>query len=350
VTIPVVLWGTGGVGVWGVRGIVNHPDLDLAGVYVHSAEKAGRDVGELAGIDPIGIAATNDLTDVLGLGAECLAYFAAGPGREPEIVKELSAFLEQGCNVVTTSLNSFIYPPGAPEDQRRPLEAACEHGSASLFATGVEPGVCSDVLPLALLTMSDEIRSIRIQEIADYRTYPVEHIIREVIGFGKPIDHVAPLFQGAMLAEWWGGTVLGIADAMGLALDDIRTVHEVASIDRDIDTPVGPMGAGTITCVRFEVQGIVDGEPIVVLEHVNRMHPDSGSQWTYCAMPCDVGYRVIIEGFPNITCELKFAGGDDGMAATAMRAVNAIPAVCSARSGLLTPHDLPYTVGRHVVA
>ena len=56
----VAQWSTGNVGRLALRGILQHPDLELAGVLVHSPDKAGRDAGELAGLAPVGIAATTD--------------------------------------------------------------------------------------------------------------------------------------------------------------------------------------------------------------------------------------------------------------------------------------------------
>ena len=44
----VIQWATGNLGRAAIEGIVSHPDLELVGVWVHSAEKAGKDAGELA--------------------------------------------------------------------------------------------------------------------------------------------------------------------------------------------------------------------------------------------------------------------------------------------------------------
>ena len=47
----VIQWATGGVGRAAVQGVMSHPELELVGAWVHSAEKAGRDVGEICGLD-----------------------------------------------------------------------------------------------------------------------------------------------------------------------------------------------------------------------------------------------------------------------------------------------------------
>lgn len=66
----VVQWATGNVGSQALR-VIEHPDLDLAGVWVHSPAKAGCDAGELAGTAPMGIKATNSIEDILALRADC---------------------------------------------------------------------------------------------------------------------------------------------------------------------------------------------------------------------------------------------------------------------------------------
>ena len=56
--IRVVQWTSGRVARECVRAIHAHPDLELVGLYAYSAQKAGRDIGELVGMDPTGLTAT----------------------------------------------------------------------------------------------------------------------------------------------------------------------------------------------------------------------------------------------------------------------------------------------------
>ena len=55
----VVVWGTGFVGRMVIPEILRHPAFELVGVGVSSKEKAGKDVGKLCGIDPVGLTATD---------------------------------------------------------------------------------------------------------------------------------------------------------------------------------------------------------------------------------------------------------------------------------------------------
>ena len=101
-----------------------------------------------------------------------------------------------------------------------------------------------------------------------------------------------------------------------------------------------------------EVRGIVNGKQVVVLEHVTRVHDDIGPDWP---QPAGLGcYRVEIKGEPNYTLDLQLLGTDGdhntaGLKATAMRLVNAVPAVVAAKPGLVTALDLPLVTGKGLV-
>src|SRR6185503_4366463 len=76
VTYRVIQWSTGNVGRHAVRLIAHHPELELVGLWVHSADKAGKDAGELVGIEHLGVTATNDVDALLALDADCVCYTA----------------------------------------------------------------------------------------------------------------------------------------------------------------------------------------------------------------------------------------------------------------------------------
>ncbi len=347
----VVHWGTGNTGRLALRGVIQHPDLELVGLYVHNPDKVGQDAGTLIGLDPVGVTATNDVDALLALNADCLCYLGDGIGpRGPEAVAEMARFLEAGTNVVSTSLNALVYPKTAAPELRAPLEAACATGNTSFFNNGADPGFGSDLIPVTLLSLMDEIESIRVQEIVNYDHYDQAWVMRDLFGFGQPLDYQAPLFTSGALTEYWGGVVTLVADFLGVTLDEIRETHDFAALDRDVDVAVGRIDAGTVAAIRFEVQGIVGGRPVIAVEHDTRIHADAAPDWPRCAGG-DNCYKVILEGRPKLTCELDMEdehGGDGGLIACSMRVVNAIPAVCAAAPGLLSTLDIPLVAGRNL--
>ena len=348
-TLRVAVWGTGGVGTHAVRAIARRPDLALVGVWVHSPEKNGVDAGTLVGIDPLGVIATNDADKILALGLDCIVYTASGPMLDAGALPDYERFLNEGINVVTVTSPALVFPPSFPQRQRDRLEAAALGGESTLYASGIEPGFAADQFPLALLTLSSSIRSVRVQELFTYDTYPVEFTMREVFGFGKPMDH-APIMAstGAQLMTW-GPVVQLVAAGLGVELDEIRETWTQEPTPRDLDTAFGPVAAGTVGAVRFETIGVVNGREAIIVEHINRLKMDLVPEWP--SAPRDGTYRVIIEGEPDLECELLIGSAtnyyESGMLATAMRIVNAIPHVVEAAPGLVSSLDLPLTTPRY---
>jgi len=347
-TYRVVGWSTGGVGRLAIRAVARRPDLELVGVWVHGEEKEGVDAGTLAGIDPLGIAATRDADALLALEPDCICYSASGEQQDAGAVPDLVRMLEAGVNVVSVSTPGLVHPAGYHPEWRVALEAAAAKGGASLYASGIEPGFAGDQLPLTLMTMSDTVRSVRTQEIFRYDGYPVTFVMFEVFGFGKPMEHDAIMSMPGVQSGAWGPPVRMIADRLGVELDEIRETYEKVVTPRTLEVAAGTIEAGTVGAVRFETIGVVHGRDAIVIEHVNRMASDLAPEWPTAAR--DGTYRVMIEGNPDLTCELTVGqpatASDDGMVATAMRLVNAIPYVCDAPPGLVSSLDLPLTTPR----
>src|SRR5688572_12715794 len=120
-TYRVVQWSTGNVGRYALRGIINHPDLELAGLWVHSDDKVGRDAGELAGVGPVGVAATNDVDALLALKPDCVCYTATADQRPTEALEDLTRILRAGVNIVSSSMVMLVYPHNADDWVREPL-------------------------------------------------------------------------------------------------------------------------------------------------------------------------------------------------------------------------------------
>ena len=347
-TYRVVGWSTGGVGRLAIRAVARRPDLELVGVWVHGEEKDGVDAGTLAGIDPLGVAATRDADALLALEPDCICYSASGEQQDAGAVPDLVRMLEAGVNVVSVSTPGLVHPAGYHPEWREALEAAAAKGGASLYSSGIEPGFAGDQLPLTLMTMSDTVRSVRTQEIFRYDGYPVTFVMFEVFGFGKPMEHDAIMSMPGVQSGTWGPPVRMIADRLGVELDEIRETYEKVVTPRTLEVAAGTIEAGTVGAVRFETIGVVHGRDAIVIEHVNRMASDLAPEWPTAAR--DGTYRIMVVGNPDLTCELTVGqpatASDDGMVATTMRLVNAIPYVCDAPPGLVSSLDLPLTTPR----
>jgi hypothetical protein len=351
-TYKVIQWSTGNVGKLALRGIINHPALELVGVLVHSESKAGLDAGELCGLPPTGVIATTDLDAILRTEADCVSYTATADLRPQEAVDDMVKLLESGFNVVSSSVVPLVFPPAADQSLVEPLAAACQAGSSSFFTSGIDPGFGNEFFPLSLTAVSERVDSLRVTEILNYDTYDQPTVLFDTMGFGRPIDHTPMLLLPGVLTFAWGPVVAMIAAGLGVELDEIAENYEKFPAERDYDTAAGLVEKGTQAGLRFEIRGVKDGRDVVVVEHVTRMHDEAAPDWP---QPTGKGcYRVLIEGQPSIRCNLELLGesgdhNEGGLVATAMRLLNAVPAVCEAPPGMLSMLDLPVVAGKHLV-
>jgi 4-hydroxy-tetrahydrodipicolinate reductase len=347
--LRVIQWSTGNVGKHSLRLIAQHPDLELVGLWVHSADKAGRDAGELCGIAPTGVIATNDADALLALDADCVCYTATADLRPAEAIADMARIAASGKNIVSSSVVPMVFPPHVEPGMRKPLDDACAQAGVSCFTSGIDPGWANDILPLLLTGTCEYITQLRVMEIVNYATYAQPTVLFDTMGFGQALDAKPLLLIPGVLSFAWGGTVKALADGLGVELDELREVHERRPAPEKIDLGFGVVEEGTTAAMRFEVQGIVGGEPRIVLEHVTRLDDALAPEWPQPAGHS--GYRIIVTGNPSYTCDVQMMGDDGdhntaGLVGTAGRIVNAIPAVCAAAPGLLGPLDLPLVSGR----
>lgn len=343
-TYRVIQWATGNVGRAAVQGIVSHPELELVGAWVHSADKAGRDVGELCGAGPLGVKATNDVAAIHAMSADCVLYSPLLPQLD-----EVVALLESGKNVVTPV--GWFYPfhtPGVAQ-----LEAACRKGNVSLHGTGIHPGGITDLFPLMVSRLSRNIRHVRAEEFSDIRVYRAELVVREVMLFGKSPEEARASAMLDLLGVGFGQSIDLVAHALGMRLDEHKaTTHEMAVATAPIDTPVGVLAKGTVAAQRFTWQGLVRGEPAITV----RVNWLMGEQ--HLDPPWTIGgerFEVEVQGDPSVNVTFRglqppFETADldrnEGIVATAMHCVNSIPALCEAPPGIRTYLDLPLIAGR----
>jgi 2,4-diaminopentanoate dehydrogenase len=363
--IKVGVWGTGSMGVIALRGVIDHPRVELVDLVVHSDSKAGRDAGELCGAEPVGVRATQDPSALLRGDADVVVYAAAANLRPLEAVEDLVTILRAGKNVVSCSVVPLVYPDAVNAAFTDPLREAALAGGVSFFTTGIDTGFANDVLPLILSGVSRTIDFVRVTEMFNYATYPDKAAVYEILGFGKPPEHTAFAATPGVFTFGWGPVLHQLAAGLGVRIDDIAENVERVIAGASFDTPTGHIAAGTIGAMRSTLTGYVDGRPTFVVDHVSRMHDDLAPDWPqpHISMPPrDLGYggasgrgvyRVEIDGSPSMRCELELADDHDhdlgARMAGASRMVNAIPAVCAAAPGLLSALDLPLITGAGVV-
>lgn len=359
------VWGPGSMGVIALRGVIDHPELQLVDVVVHSDAKAGRDAGELCGIAPVGVVATQDPAALLAGDADAVVYAAGANLRPLEAVEDMVSILRAGKNVVSCSVVPLVFPDAVDAAFTDPLRQAAIDGGVSFFTTGIDSGFANDVLPLVLTGVSRVIESVRVTEMFNYATYPDRSAVYEILGFGQQPDYPAFAAQPGIFTFGWGPVLHQLAAGLGVKIDNIEETNDRIPATESFDTPTGHIAAGTIAAMRSTLTGYVDGKPTFILDHVTRMRDDIAPDWPQphiSIAPQDLGYgpasgqglyRVEIEGSPSMRCEFEMAEDADhdlgARIAGSSRMVNAIPAVCAAPPGLLSALDLPLITGTGLV-
>jgi len=334
----VVQWATGNIGTKALRELIDHPQLDLVGVYVHSAAKAGQDAGSLCGLGPTGVVATQDLDEIVALGADCVLYMPRACDFD-----EVCRLLAAGSNVVTTR-GEFHRPESLDADVRARVEDACAAGGTSIHSTGSSPGFITEAVPLVLTSIQRRLDGLLIEEFADLSQRNSPGLLFDVMGFGRsPADLDERRLSHGRVS--FGPSLELVAEALGLPLDDLEAGGAVATAARTVEIAAGRLEAGTVAAQQVTVAGLRAGVPLLQFR----------ATW-YCTTELEpawdvrpTGWRVLVEGDAPLDVSLHFPVSLEQMGAvtpgyTANRAVNAVPYVCAAPAGIRTSIDLPQIV------
>ena len=343
--LRVIQWATGGVGRAAIEGIVRHPDLELAGCWVHSAAKAGIDAGEIAGTDPTGILATDDVDEILAVDADCVLY--APMLADPATVERI---IRSGKNVVTPV--GWWYPD---QRNRERIDAACIETGVTLHGTGIHPGGITERFPLTLSALSGSITHVRAEEFSDIRTYSAVDVVRDIMLFGATPDVASTSIMLEVLGHGFRQSIRMVADELGFDIDpELRTTHEVAVATAPIDSPIGAIQPGLVAAQRFRWEAVVDGEPVVTAA-VNWLMGEEHLDPAWSFGPGRERFEIQITGDPGVLVTFHGLHPDTleeglrrnrGIVATAMHCVNSVPYVCAAEPGIKTYLDLPLIAGR----
>jgi hypothetical protein len=334
----VVQWATGNIGTRSLRAVIEHPHLELVGLYVYSDAKEGRDAGELCDLGPTGVVGTRDIDEILDLKPDCVLYMA-----DRADIDVLCRLLESGINVVSTR-SEFHRPAGLDPALRQRIEAACQRGGATLHSTGSSPGFITEALPVVLLSLQRRLDRLTIDEFADMSSRNSPELLFHLMGFGTdPADFDSRRFSHGAVA--FGPSLGALADAISLPLDGVESTGEIATARGPVEIAAGTIETGTVAAQRMIVSGMRNGEPLLRFR----------ATW-YCAIDLEpawdlgeTGWHVLLEGDLPLEINIRFPVSPEEWGATspgvtAHRPVNAIPYVCAAAPGIRTTADLPQII------
>lgn len=338
--LRVVQWATGNIGSRALAAVIEHPGLELAGLWVSNPAKLGRDAGTLCGLPETGIRAVGTLEEVLAIPADCVLYMRQGTD-----IAELCQLLASGRNVVTTR-GDFHHPPHMDPAARAAIEQACAAGGSSIYSTGSSPGFVTEALAIPLLSLSRRLDCLTIDEYGDVSSRNSPELLFEVMGFGQPMAAFDQSRAAHVKADF-SGSLAQLAAGIGLDIDEWRAFGEYSAARADTVIAAGTVPAGTMAAQRVTVDGLYRGTPRLRFRANWFVTTDIADAWQLR----ESGWRIRVEGDTPLDVEITFPVAPENYAAftpglTAHRAVNAVAAVCAAPPGIRTTVDLPQVLAR----
>ena len=345
-TYKVIQWATGGVGQAAIEAVIDHPELELVGCWVHSEDKNGKDVGDILGIGTIGVKATTSKDEILAMDADCVVYTPLFPTDQDVI-----DLLASGKNVVTSV--GWVYPHNSIDTSA--LEAACATGNSALHGTGIHPGGMTERFPLTLSALTRRITYVAVDEYSDIRTYGAPNVVRDMMLFGSAPEVARKSPMVRFMGSGFMQSIDMVAHELGFTLDaKKRTIHDISVATGPIDSPIGVIQPGQVAAQKFTWQGLVKDEPVISASVCWLMGEDNLEPgWGFG--PEGPRYEIFVNGDPDMSMIIhgchphSVEAGlkrNEGVVVTALHCVSAIPYLCAAGPGIKTYLDLPLISGR----
>jgi hypothetical protein len=322
--IRVIHYGLGPSGMATAKLVLMKPDMEIVGAVDIAKEMVGRDLGEILGMQPLGVHVTDNAERLFAKVQADVVVHTAG-SRLKRIIGQVEEILRSGKNLVSSAEELLFATPENAEISARIDKLAREKG-LTVLGTGVNPGFVMDALPLTITGVCQEVREVHVERVVDAGTR--RHSLQRKIGAGMTPE----LFREKVAEKALGHVGLLeslylIADRLHFVLDEVRESVEPVIAEKALKTAYIDLKQGDVAGIRDIGEGLKAGKKIITLDL--RMY--IGAE--------DPHDAVRIVGTPDLT--LRIEGGVAGDQALAAILVNSIPAVIDADPGLLTVKDLP---------
>jgi len=323
--IRVIQYGVGPIGASIARLLKEKQDVEIIGAIDSDPEKAGRDLGEVAGAKgaPWGVPVSADAEKVLDKPADVVMHSTSS--YLPKVMEQLTACVSAGLCVVSTC-EELAYPFRKYPELSEQLDSAARNEGVAIVGTGVNPGFVMDKLVLTLSAACQRVEFASATRVVDAskRRLPLQ----KKIGAGMtPEEFRREVAAGAIKHHGLPESVAMVAEGLGFSLDDISETIEPVIAEEMVKTEYLEVAPGQVAGVHQVALGTGGGEDRIRMEL---------KMYVGAKNPADT---VELRGTPSLS--LTVPGGTHGDLATAAVVVNSIPAILAAPAGLLTSRDLP---------
>jgi hypothetical protein len=329
--IKVIQWYTGEIARHQIRVLADCPSMELVGAFVFHPEKAGLDAGVIAGIDPLGVIATDDMEAILAVDADVVLY-----NPPLERYDEIIPILASGKNVISIMAG---WNPTAKKCYPD-IVKACEKGGSSLYGTGLNPGLSYELALLASSACS-EVDSVYIKTCEQQAS--LSEVFLQHFGFGKSEEELRSS------ADTTYAIFHNLMDITDLIANKLGLPYDGRSFDIDFE-PATQDYTDKVTVLKGSMAGLLAkasttcaGVPVATIELRFLLGDEYVSEKFLEGRPKQGWIEVDVRGTPGsrIYHEVYMDQDIIGTWSTGTRAINAIPNVVAAPPGLLSAADLP---------
>ncbi len=326
--IRIVQYGLGPIGAECVRTLLGQTGprrVELVGAIDIDTDKAGRDLGEVVGVDRVtGVEVSSDAAQVIRSTAPQVVLHTTSSFLD-RVYDQLELCVRGGANVVS-STEELLFPFKRHPDLSSKLDRLARDHGVTVLGTGVNPGYVMDNLALMATGVCREVRGLDVERVVDASSRRLP--LQRKIGAGLSAREFEDRKQrGAIGHIGLRESLLLVAYGLGWELQEEDERLDPVLAEVDVRTPHLSVRAGQVAGIHHTASGRVrDGRTISL----------DLKMYVGAREPRDA---IRVDGDPPI--DLVIRGGVFGDTATVAALVNAIPAVGNAAAGLTTVIDIP---------
>jgi len=316
--------GIGPLGQKMVRYAVERGAFNIVGAVDTDRDKAGKDLGELCGINSLGIAVSSSLDEAIADKQADVALLTT-VSSIVSLESQVAELAKAGLNIVSTCEELFFPWKTSPEVAGR-INQVCRENKVTCVGTGVNPGYLMDLLPTVLSGLCQNVRKVEVWRVQDASVRRIP--FQQKIGAALTLEEFkAKENDGSLRHVGLPESVGFVAERVGWKLDRNEETLEPVIADGQIDSGYKPISKGMARGVHQVGRGFVGDDEVITLNfHAAVGEPESYDQ-------------VRIEGEPVI--ESRIAGGVNGDIATCAIALNTVRSVLEGGPGLKTMAQIP---------
>ena len=323
--IRVLHFGLGPIGAAVVKQVAERKGFKIVGAVDIDPDKAGRDLGEVAGVGrALRVKVSDDAKKAIKASKPDVVVLCTNSSLK-RVLPQMEAILKLKVAIVSTT-EELAYPTKANIRYARAIHALAKKAKVAVLGTGVNPGFVMDALPITLTGVCERVQAVRIDRVQDARIRRLP--FQQKIGAGLTREQFQrKVDEGSVRHVGLAESVSMIADALGWKLDRITDEIQPRIATETVSSDYLAVDAGYVCGIEQDGIGHRDGVPVITLH----MEAYLGAPESFDS--------VEITGSPAL--KMKIVGGVHGDIATASIVVNSLPKILEVPPGLHTMRDMP---------